>query len=763
MQPGTTGHTVSVEDAAIIAEIFKCNTEKTLFWNGYKLDKKGKQLKNQYWLPQPINWVAHIKGTSKQGGCLNRKGKANCAVVDVDKKVEAKEFCRAAYKIDNKIIPFKSPSGRWHAWKFYHVDEDVKLVIKDIKKIEAAFTKLYGDDVDVDKTQPVKSGFTGINFPFCTEMQYPYSPQGNKLTFKQFVFKYRFQHIPIIAIAAGLVEPGRHKTLILIAAYLFKRNMMQHLDEVIAALDAFDDDEYIERIKVKKIHETYDVGHKAIQKRLAEIVRHEPVTDWDEEEKKHDNITELLNNTTNEKRNAEVIDFEADATTPDNTTPDAPIPSPELKLPAAQPDTTELEIFEHTGLEKITPRPWLIYGLLLERALTLVVGQPGVGKTMLLHMLAYSLATGNLFFTKDVVVRGNVLGLFAEETSNESDIRWAACKQTMGKNDGRFKLYKRGLEHDLKLVQFTKESARATKQYQQLRNTIKSRDIKYIVLDPLINFQTGSYDENNNQNMDAYIKNYLIPLAVEMNGAVIAGHHTNKLSMVSTQDNELLVDNQNALMAARGASSLIGAARFVLALQPMTKKLWEQHFKEHITDGSNFIHYTGLIEAKSNYNLIAEDISWLRKDSIPVPTTDGLTESTGIYFTTDLNKVTKAKNKLKAAQNLNWCKAQLPIVQKLMAAAADDTITLNSVVLELLPMEPDFADQNVNENTIKTKIRRKLENGFSGKEETKDGYVRSGIECADGYNYWLHRDHGATGAAKVFIKRAIDFKRKNKK
>ena len=98
-----------------------------------------------------------------------------------------------------------------------------------------------------------------------------------------------------------------------------------------------------------------------------------------------------------------------------------------------------------------------------------------------------------------------------------------------------------------------------------------------------------------------------------------------------------------------------------------------------------------------------------------------------------------------------------------MAAAADDTITLNSVVLELLPMEPDFADQNVNENTIKTKIRRKLENGFSGKEETKDGYVRSGIECADGYNYWLHRDHGATGAAKVFIKRAIDFKRKNKK
>mgnify|MGYP003133217625 FL=1 len=756
MQNGVA-HTVIVVDHRIIAQIFKCNEEKTLVWDGYKLNKKGAKIKNQYWINQAIDLELHVKGIKKQGGCLNRKGKANCAVVDVDKEITEEDFGREAYKIDNTLVPFKSPSGRWHAWKLYHSDKPTAEVIKDIKRIEKEFIKLYGKDVDVDKTQPTKSGFTGINFPFCTELQYPYSPQGKRLTFKQFQFKYRFQHHPLIAIAAGLVEPGRHKTLLLIAAYLHKKNMMEHLDEVIGALDDFDDADYIKRIKDKKIHEKYDVSHKVIQKRLAEIVRHEEVIDWDEEEKKQDKKVKDFYNTENDKRH-EAIDFEADA-----TTPDAPIPLPNLKLPAAQPDTTELEIFEHTGLEKIKPRPWLIYGLLLERALTLVVGQPGVGKTMLLHMLAYSLATGNLFFTKDVVVRGNVLGVFGEETSNESDIRWAACKQTMGKNDGRFKLYKRGLEHDLKLVQFTKESARATKQYQQLRNTIKSRNIKYIVLDPLINFQTGSYDENNNQNMDAYVKNYLIPLAIEMNGAVIAGHHTNKLSMVSTQDNELLVDNQNALMAARGASSLIGAARFVLALQPMTKKLWEQHFKEHVTDGSNFIHYTGLIEAKSNYNLIAEDISWLRKDSIPVPTTDGLTESTGIYFTTDLNKVTKAKNKLKAAQNLNWCKAQLPTVQKLMAAADDDTITLNSVVLELLPMEPDFADQNVNENTIKTKIRRKLENGFSGKEETKDGYVRSGIECADGYNYWLHRDHGATGAAKVFIKRAIDFKRKNKK
>ena len=39
------------------------------------------------------------------------------------------------------------------------------------------------------------------------------------------------------------------------------------------------------------------------------------------------------------------------------------------------------------------------------------------------------------------------------------DIRLTACKQQMGKNDGKFKIYKRGLEQDLKLVNFSKEKA----------------------------------------------------------------------------------------------------------------------------------------------------------------------------------------------------------------------------------------------------------------------------------------------------------------
>ena len=694
-------HTGTDVDIRILSQLIQYNKSKHLIWDGY--DAKGK--KKQKWIDGAVDLELHVKGIKKQGGLLNDEGSAKNIVIDIDRRgLTPAQIAAATYKIDNNLIPFRSPSGeKWHLWKFYHEAKPTKELLTEAKKLEKQFQKLYGKDVDVAKTQPSLSGYTGINFPFCTPEQYPYSPAGVKLTFKQFVHRVRFQDHPIISIAAGLQEPYRHDALIRMAAYLHKKDMMKYLDDVVEAMDGFDDDAYVSRIKNKKIHEKYDVGPKAINQTISNIIGEDYFLPEDQEEV-----------------------------------------------------TDELEIIEHTGVEKKQKRAWLIRGWMLEKALTLVVGQPGVGKTMLMHMMAYALATGNLIFGKQIEKRGNVLIVAAEETLNEIDLRLTACKQQMGKNDKKYKIYKRGLEQDLKLVNFSKEKAHKTKQYKQLVNTIKSKNIKYILLDPLINFQTGSYDENSNQNMDAYIKNFLIPLAVQMEGAIIAGHHTNKLSMVTTQDNELLVDNQNALMAARGASALIGAARFVLALQPMTKKLWDQHFKEHISDGSNFVHYTGLIEAKSNYNMIAADISWLKKDSVEIETDDGFTESTGVYSTTELNKVTAAKNKLKAAKNLQWCKSQMTTIIKLMQ---DDEVTLNAVVVQLVPEDPDFADGNVPEATIKTRIRRKLENGFSGKEEGKNGYERTGIEHDDGFNYWLKIDHGQTGAAKKFIVRAKDFRR----
>ena len=685
----------------ILSQIILYNKNKVLRFHGY--DAEGK--KKQSWEDGELDLDLHVKGIKKQGAHLSDNGYSKNIVIDVDRLgLSAAEIGQAAYKIDNKLVIFPSPSGKkWHVWKFYNKKIPTSYLNAEAKKIEKEFKKLYGKDVDVNKTQPTHSQI-GINLPFCSKEQYPYSPAGVKLTWQQFLFRIKYQDHPLISMAAGLQEPGRHDALIIMAAYLHKKDMMNSLDEVIAAMDGFNDEPYINRIKNKKIHEVYDVGSKAINKTLTNILG---------------------------------FDYE---------------------LPEDDSETTdELEVTEYTGTEKINPRPWIIEGWALKKTLTLIVGQPGVGKTMFLAQLAAGLASGNPILNKTILERGNVLFIAAEETLNEINLRLKGIEQHIGKNDRKFKIFIRGLEQDLKLVKFTKNGATATKQYKQLQNTIQKKEIKYIILDPLINFQTGTYDENSNQNMDNYIKNYLIPLSVKANGVVFSGHHTNKISMVATHDNELLVDNQNALNAARGASSLIGAARFVLALQPMTRKLWQDHFKDHIQDGSNFVHYTGLIEAKSNYNVIEDDIAWLRKTTIKVSTTDGYTEDTACFSTTELNKITKAKNKLKAAKNLQWCRSQMPLISSMFKD--DDRITLNSVVSELVPKDPDFADGKVLEQTIKTRVRRKLENALSGKEETKDGFHSHGIAWEDGYNYWISRDHTSEGAAKVFIQRGKDFKR----
>ena len=126
---------------------------------------------------------------------------------------------------------------------------------------------------------------------------------------------------------------------------------------------------------------------------------------------------------------------------------------------------------------------------------------------------------------------------------------------------------------------------------------------------------------------------------------------------VDQDSKDIEVDPQSALTAARGASSLIGAARFVLTMQPMLKKIWSK-FKEHVKDGSNYIHYAGIIEAKSNYNLVAEDIAWLKKNTVEVDVIDHVTkekvvEKTGVFSLSTLHEITKSKSNLKL-QKMNY-------------------------------------------------------------------------------------------------------------
>ena len=89
-----------------VANIFYPTKGKRLIWNGYKPDGT----KNQYWQNQDIDWALHLSGQLKQGGSLGNDGYAKSLVVDIDQDIEAEEICEEAWKIDTKLICFRSPA-----------------------------------------------------------------------------------------------------------------------------------------------------------------------------------------------------------------------------------------------------------------------------------------------------------------------------------------------------------------------------------------------------------------------------------------------------------------------------------------------------------------------------------------------------------------------------------------------------------------------------------------------------------------------------
>ena len=704
-------------DIAQFGKIFQGRDDQIGILNGRKPDGK----KNQYTLNQAFDAEKHLTGELQQGQYPTRDGQCKWMFADVDQKVDPKEFCKNLFNIDNKAFPFQSPSGRWHVFKFFHKWFPRELISKDAKALEEKLGKIY--KVDKGHTLPVKGGWCNLPYAeFEGLKRQCYDPRGNPLSLKQFIHRAKFKNHPLIVAAAGMAaDDGRHKALFNLALYcehvLNKIELLNEINDNFTDPCAAAD---VERFTVKEYHKSNEKWTKEYLDRNLE------------------NYFEDINGFRPEAVNH--LD-------------------PEFLQP--------LELYEYTGAEKLEARPWVIPGWIMLKTMTLIVGQPGVGKTILLHMIAYCLANGIKLLGKEVLQPGNVCLICAEETKNEMRLRLKGIEEILGINfKSNNKILIRGLEDELKLVQFGLVEASATVGYKRLKKALVKHNIKYIILDPLISFQTGNYDENSNQKMELYIKTYLLPLAVEINGAFITGHHTNKLSMVQIVDKELVVDQQNAMASARGASALVAAARFIIGMQPMTRKLWEHQFKDHITDGSTFVHYTGIIEAKSNYNVVEDDISWLKKSEVRLDVRDQKTdmpkvEKIGVFTMTDLNKITQSKNKLKAAKNEEFARSHIAIIKKLMGDAEADAITLNSLVSEVAPLDARWSDPEHQESKIKSDVRRRLENGLSGKvtDKKKGGLMQEGIEFDDGYNYWIKRDHSKAGAAKLFICRGKDFKR----
>src|SRR5262249_48435239 len=130
----------------------------------------------------------------------------------------------------------------------------------------------------------------------------------------------------------------------------------------------------------------------------------------------------------------------------------------------------------------------------------------------------------------------------------------------------------------------------------RLRDLIREREPVMLIADPLAELHTA--DENDNTGLRAVVAEFRA-LATEFNIAVVLIHHTRK-GALSPGD----PDN------ARGASAIIGAARAVLTLCPMS----EDDAKEFGLDAGrkNRSAYVRLDDAKQNYAGIGEPV-WYEK------------------------------------------------------------------------------------------------------------------------------------------------------
>lgn len=208
----------------------------------------------------------------------------------------------------------------------------------------------------------------------------------------------------------------------------------------------------------------------------------------------------------------------------------------------------------------IPRRKWLLGRWLQRGELTAIIAPGGVGKTTFEIGLAVSLASGADVFDRRLhegAVRVWCWNL--EDDRDELTRQFAAAAIQHGLAPDRFgdRLLVEGLDRSLCTAIETPNGAQLVQPvYDALTREITRRGIDVLVIDPFVS--SHAVNENDNGAIDAVAKAWK-QVAQQCRCAIVLVHHTRK-----TGGNAVTAED------LRGASSLSGAVRTLLALNPMS-------------------------------------------------------------------------------------------------------------------------------------------------------------------------------------------------
>lgn len=364
----------------------------------------------------------------------------------------------------------------------------------------------------------------------------------------------------------------------------------------------------------------------------------------------------------------------------------------------------ELKISIYNSEIKFHKRDWAMEKYLMKGKLTLLQGQGGAGKSTTICQLATCFTTGHSFFGNDMKMVGNALLIFNEEDTNEINLKLKACEQIIGKSE-KYKIHTIGYDSNLKLVKFKfGGETESTSHYDQLDQYIKDNDIKFIGLDPLISLQLGQFDENSNPQMDNFIKNYLVPLAAENSACLIAAHHTNKISMLTESET-----SDNAIYSGRGASSLSAAARVVIGVASMSKKLWEDEYKSVLPNENDRHDYVALIDAKNNYAARNNIPTWIKKKQIQIDCENGV-EWVNVFEECNLSQLVNKKTELRKEYDKKKILDLMHHISNFFTDEQDYVVSVNSLAAKLTSLDVRLA--TMKEATLKQEYSRLIKGVF---------------------------------------------------